>query len=79
MMTVKELYEIIKAQQEEIEKLQERFTALKEWSDLNDYWLREMIDALTDSVDNIVEDHCCCEKYHTAHNERKSHKKDNIK
>lgn len=49
-MTTKELYEIIKQQQEELDKLKENFTALKEWSDLNDYWLREMIDALTDSV-----------------------------
>ena len=38
-------------QQEEIEKLQENFRALKEWSDLNDYWLKEMIDALIESVD----------------------------
>lgn len=50
-MTTEELYGIIKQQQEEIDKLKENFTALKEWSDLNDYWLREMIDALTESVD----------------------------
>ena len=51
MMTTEELYAIIQTQQEEIEKLQQDFKALKEWSDLNDYWLREMIDALTESVD----------------------------
>ena len=51
MMTTEELYAIIQTQQEEIEKLQQNFKALKEWSDLNDYWLREMIDALTESVE----------------------------
>ena len=50
-MTIQELYEIIQTQQKEIEKLQQDFKALKEWSDLNDYWLREMIDALTESVE----------------------------
>ena len=53
-MTTEELYEIIKQQQEEIDKLQKDFIALKEWSDLNDYWLREMIDALTESVDRLM-------------------------
>ena len=53
-MTTEELYEIIKQQQEELDKLKRDFTALKEWSDLNDYWLREMIDALTDSVDRLM-------------------------
>lgn len=58
-MTTEELYEIIKQQQEELDKLQKDFIALKEWSDLNDYWLREMIDALTESVDKLmgIEDH----------------------
>lgn len=51
MMTTEQLYEIIKTQQEEIDKLKENFTILKEWSDLNDYWIREMIDALTESVE----------------------------
>ena len=51
MMTTEELYAIIQTQQKEIEKLQQDFKALKEWSDLNDYWLREMIDALTESVE----------------------------
>lgn len=51
MMTTEELYAIIQTQQEEIKRLQQDFKALKEWSDLNDYWLREMIDALTESVE----------------------------
>lgn len=54
-MTTQELYEIIQTQQKEIEKLQENLKNLKEWSDLNDYWLREMIDALTESVDKLME------------------------
>lgn len=37
-----------------IEKLEEQFAKLKEWSDLNDYWLRELIDALAESVDKIM-------------------------
>ena len=76
-MTIEELYKTIMEQQEEINKLKENFEALKNWSDLNDYWLREMIDALTESVDNISENHCCCEKYHATRNERKAHKKEN--
>lgn len=72
MMTTEELYTIIRTQQEEIEKLQANFKALKEWSDLNDYWLREMIDALTESVDGIVDDHCCCERYKVTHGNRKA-------
>ena len=34
--------------------LEDKFEKLKEWSDLNDYWLREMIDALTETVDRIL-------------------------
>lgn len=52
-MTNQELYEIIQAQQEQINDLQEKYIKLKEWSDLNDYWLREMIDALTENVDKL--------------------------
>lgn len=37
-----------------IEKLEEQFAKLKDWSDLNDYWLRELIDALAESVDKIL-------------------------
>lgn len=69
-MTTEQLYEIIKQQQEEIENLKKDFIALKEWSDLNDYWLREMIDALTDSVDNLSDNHCQCEVY-KAHCEKR--------
>ena len=53
-MTTNELYEIIAKQQIEIDILKKDYENLKEWSDLNDYWLREMIDALTESVDKLM-------------------------
>ncbi len=54
--TIQELYEIIQAQQVEINDLRDKYNKLKEWSDLNDFWLRDMIDALTDSVDKLYEE-----------------------
>lgn len=53
-MTTEQLYDIIKIQQDEINQLRHELNSLKEWSDMNDYWLREMIDALTDSVDKLM-------------------------
>ena len=73
-MTTEQLYDIIKIQQDEINQLRHELDYLKEWSDMNDYWLREMIDALTESVDNISEDHCCCEKYQHSREERRAKK-----
>lgn len=73
-MTTEQLYEIIKIQQDEINALREDYRDLKEWSDMNDYWLREMIDALTESVDGIMDDHCHCKKYQKSRSERKAHK-----
>lgn len=35
-------------------QLEEQFTKLKEWSDLNDYWLRQLIDNLTLTVDKLL-------------------------
>lgn len=67
MMTTEELYVIIQTQQEEIEKLQKDFKAFKEWSDLNDYWLREMIDALTESVEK---NHDLIYKFHYEYNHK---------
>lgn len=74
-MTIEQLYDIIKIQQDEINALRKDYEHLKEWSDMNDIWLREMIDALTDTVDGIMDDHCCCEKYNAAREERKKNKK----
>ena len=66
-MTTEQLYEIIRIQQDEINQLRDDLKYLKDWSDLNDYWLREMIDSLTDTVDGIMDDHCCCERYKISH------------
>ena len=74
-MTTEQLYDIIKIQQDEINQLRHELNSLKEWSDMNDYWLREMIDALTESVDGIIDDHCRCEKYNFARDERRKNKK----
>ena len=53
-MTIEELHEVIKAQQSKIEDLEKELLFLRKWSDDNDYWLREMIDALTDSVNKLM-------------------------
>ena len=53
-MTVEKLYEIIKEQQNRIATLEEELLLLRQWSDNNDYWLREMIDGLTESVDKLM-------------------------
>ncbi len=34
--------------------LEARFEKLKNWSDLNDYWLQEPIDGLTESVNKLM-------------------------
>ena len=52
-MTIEQLYEIIKEQQNKIEKLEQELLYLRKWSDDNDYWLREMINALTENVDKL--------------------------
>lgn len=62
-MTTEQLYEIIKQQQKQINDLEQELLSLKKWSDDNDYFLREMIDALTDSVDDLTDNHCQCEVY----------------
>ena len=50
------LYEIIQAQQEIIDDLVLKYNSLKKEVDLNDFWLRDMIDALTDSIDKLYEE-----------------------
>ena len=69
-MTTEQLYDIIKIQQDEINQLRHELNSLKEWSDLNDYWLREMIDALTESVDDLSDNHCQCEVYRQHYEKR---------
>ena len=55
-MTTEQLYEIIKVQQKQINDLEKELLSLRQWSDDNDYYLREMIDALTENVDKTLED-----------------------
>lgn len=54
--TNQELYEIIQAQQRIIDDLVLKYNSLKKEVDLNDFWLRDMIDALTDSIDKLYEE-----------------------
>jgi hypothetical protein len=54
-MTNQELEQKIIELQEKCDNLEYKYLKLREWSDDNDFWLREMIDALTDSVDRLME------------------------
>ena len=54
--TNQELYEIIQAQQGINDDLVLKYNSLKKEVDLNDFWLRDMIDALTDSIDKLYEE-----------------------
>jgi hypothetical protein len=53
-MTNQELEQKLIELQEKYENLEYKYLKLREWSDDNDYWLREMIDALTESVDKLM-------------------------
>lgn len=37
-----------------LEILEDKQTKLKEWSDLNDYWLKETVKGLTESVNKLM-------------------------
>lgn len=54
VQAVEELQRIVTKQRNEIKQLNSRLGKLKEWSDLNDYYLEEMINSLTDSVDKLM-------------------------
>lgn len=54
-MTNQELEQKLIELQEKYDNLEYKYLKLREWSDDNDFWLREMIDALTDSVDKLME------------------------
>lgn len=54
-MTNQELEQKLIELQEKYDNLEYKYLKLREWSDDNDFWLREMIDALTDSVDRLME------------------------
>ena len=53
-MTEEMLIQIIDEQNKRIAKLEYDLDSLRKWSDLNDYWLREMINALTDNLDMVL-------------------------
>ena len=50
-MTNQELEQKLIELQEKYDNLEYKYLKLREWSDDNDLWLREMIDALTESVE----------------------------
>lgn len=50
-MTLEELEQKIVALEQVCANLEYKYLKLREWSDDNDLWLREMIDALTESVE----------------------------
>lgn len=50
-MTLEELEQKIVALEQICANLEYKYLKLREWSDDNDLWLREMIDALTESVE----------------------------
>lgn len=66
-MTIEELEKRIIDLEKGYTELEYKYLKLREWSDNNDYWLREMIDALTDSVDKTHELIC---KYHNQHKDK---------
>ena len=53
-MTIEELAQKLEELQAKYDQLEYDYLKLREWSDDNDYWLREMIDALTESVDKLM-------------------------
>lgn len=53
-MTKEELLELIQIQEARITALEANLLALRQWSDANDRYLEEVVNALTDSVDKIM-------------------------
>lgn len=53
-MTNEELLELIQIQEARITALEANLLALRQWSDANDRYLEEVVNALTDSVDKIM-------------------------
>lgn len=51
---IEELKTIVARQRVEIKQLNVRLGRLKEWSDLNDQYLEETVNALTHSVDRLM-------------------------
>lgn len=53
--TINDAYESFEYQQKQIDKLRADYEKLKCWSDLNDHYIRELIDTLAESVDKILQ------------------------
>ena len=53
-MTNEELLELIQIQEARITALEANLLALRQWSDANDRYLEEVVNALTDNVDKIM-------------------------
>ena len=56
-MTMEELTQKIEELQVKYDQLEYDYLRLREWSDDNDFWLREMIDTLTDCVDKLMDNY----------------------
>ena len=52
-ISLDQLYQIIEKQDQRIANLSNEITKLKSWSDLSDFYLQEMIDANTSSIDRL--------------------------
>lgn len=53
-MTNEELLELIKIQEVRINVLEKSLLSLRQWSDVNDRYLEEVVNALTDSIDKLM-------------------------
>ena len=53
-MTNEELLELIKIQEARITALEASLLSLRQWSDANDRYLEEVVNALTDNIDKIL-------------------------
>jgi hypothetical protein len=54
-MTQEELLEIIKALEARVKVLEESSLALRKWSDANDRYLEECVNALTENIDKLLQ------------------------
>ena len=53
-MTNEELLELIQIQEARITALEASLLSLRQWSDANDRYLEEVVNALTDSINKIM-------------------------
>ena len=53
-MTNEELLELIQIQEARIIALEANLLSLRQWSDANDRYLEEVVNALTDNIDKIL-------------------------